>query len=203
MNEIAPLPVSLVLVAVRSLPLAEGELPACLSALLDEARTFREGLAHRDIWWCATVQDGSDAQLLAALTDACEAAGLPPFRVVAGKHVPGLDVRYGKEKWRGRRGYLKIYSLKYWQVVICPPSDDLPMPSLCAKENQEKLRSPRHWLPEARKAKCFRCFSRPRSLNVKKIIAALALALSLAVGTAPALAAEGAARPANPVDQFT
>lgn len=77
MNEIAPLPVSLVLVAVRSLPLAEGELPACLSALLDEARTFREGLAHRDIWWCATVQDGSAAQLLAALTDACEAAGLP------------------------------------------------------------------------------------------------------------------------------
>lgn len=38
---------------------------------------------------------------------------------------------------------------------------------------------------------------------MKKIIAALALALSLAVGTAPALAAEGAARPANPVDQFT
>ncbi|WP_346667202.1 hypothetical protein, partial [uncultured Desulfovibrio sp.] len=35
---------------------------------------------------------------------------------------------------------LKIYSLKYWQVVICPPSDDLPMPCLCAKENQEKLR---------------------------------------------------------------
>ena len=77
MNQIAPLPVSLVLVAVRSLPLAEGELPSCLSTLLDEARTFREGLAHRDIWWCATVQDGSAAQLLAALTDACEAAGLP------------------------------------------------------------------------------------------------------------------------------
>lgn len=38
---------------------------------------------------------------------------------------------------------------------------------------------------------------------MKKIIAALALALSLAVGSAPALAAEGAARPANPVDQFT
>ena len=38
---------------------------------------------------------------------------------------------------------------------------------------------------------------------MKKIIAALALALSLAAGTAPALAAEGAARPANPVDQFT
>ena len=79
----------------------------------------------------------------------------------------------------------------------------LPMPQLCDKENQEKLRRRGHRLPEARKAKCFRCFSRPRSLNVKKIIAALALALSLAAGTAPALAAEGAARPANPVDQFT
>ncbi|HJA79157.1 hypothetical protein [uncultured Desulfovibrio sp.] len=38
---------------------------------------------------------------------------------------------------------------------------------------------------------------------MKKIIAALALALTLAVGSAPALAAQAAAKPTNPVDQFT
>ena len=38
---------------------------------------------------------------------------------------------------------------------------------------------------------------------MKKIIAALALALTLAAGAVPASAAEAAAKPANPVDQFT
>lgn len=77
MNQIASLPVSLVLVAVRPLPLAEGELPSCLSALLDEVRAFREGLAHRDIWWCAASATDEAGQLQAALAEACEAAGLP------------------------------------------------------------------------------------------------------------------------------
>ncbi len=77
MKQIASLPVSLVLVAARSLPLAEGELSSLLSALLDEARAFRENLAHRDIWWCTAAPSAEAEQLREALGAACEAAGLP------------------------------------------------------------------------------------------------------------------------------
>lgn len=77
MKQIPTLPVPLVLLAVRPLPLAEGDLPMVLSALLDEVRSFRENLAHRDIWWCATATTEEAGQLRAALEAACAAADLP------------------------------------------------------------------------------------------------------------------------------
>lgn len=77
MKQPSTLPVPLVLVAVRPLPLAEGELPALFPALLDEARALREGIAQRDIWWCATGPSDEAEQLHEALAAACAAAGLP------------------------------------------------------------------------------------------------------------------------------
>lgn len=77
MKQIPTLPVPLVLVAVRPLPFAEGELSSVLSALLDEARDFCRSLAHRNIWWCATTPSDEAEQLRAALASACEEAGLP------------------------------------------------------------------------------------------------------------------------------
>lgn len=77
MKQIVALPVSLVLVAARSLSSTEEDPPACFSALAEEAAAFREGLAHRDIWWCASTPSAESERLCAALTAACTAAGLP------------------------------------------------------------------------------------------------------------------------------
>ena len=77
MKQIVALPVSLVLVAARTLSSAQGDVPACLSALLEEAAAFRESLAHRDIWWCASVPSAESERLREELTAACTAAGLP------------------------------------------------------------------------------------------------------------------------------
>lgn len=89
MKQILALPVPLVLVAVRPLPLAEGELPTVLSALLDEVRAFRENLACRDIWWCAASPSEESEQLRSSLAAACAAADLPLPQ--AGPSLPDGD----------------------------------------------------------------------------------------------------------------
>lgn len=79
MNEYRILPVPLACTAAYVLPRDAAEWPLVLTDLIAEAGALRQHPARGEIWWCdaAAREPGTGARLLAALTAACEAAGLP------------------------------------------------------------------------------------------------------------------------------